>query len=377
MPTLRTLARLVSHMRGSGPSIAPRRRDRRHSAVVALTVGFVGAVLLHLGLAAAAEFSLYLRDPVYSDKERKLGRIEAVLPPGSPVVLFIGTSRSGNGFDAGRAQSVLTDDLGRPVGAFNFGTPASGPVTHLLHLRRLLADGHRPALVLLEFHAPTYAALPDGPLEARFADGTVFSWEELDQLASYGCPVEKLRAERRGVVHAPWYALRFQLVGRLAPTSLPYYLRHDWSRGPDPNGWNAMLFDDLDDQQRSAGIKRAEREYRHLLKGMKLGDGPVRALRDALALCRDYKIPAVLVRMPEGTTYQRLYPPVVEKRIEQFLRDRVVEFGCRVANCRDWMPEAAFADGHHLLRGAATSFSDRFSREVIAPALRNGGGGAP
>ena len=121
----------------------------------------------------ASECSLYLRDPVYSDKERKLTRIERDLPPGSPVVVFVGTSRTGNGFDAGRAQTVVTATLGRPAGAFNFGTPASGPVTHLLHVKRLLADGHRPALLLLELHAPVLAELPDGPLEGRFADGTV------------------------------------------------------------------------------------------------------------------------------------------------------------------------------------------------------------
>ena len=38
---------------------------------------------------------------------------------------------------------------------------------------------------------------------------------------------------------------------------------------------------------------------------MKLGDGPVRAIRDTFALCREHRIPVMLVRMPEGSTFPR------------------------------------------------------------------------
>jgi hypothetical protein len=377
VPTLRLIARLALRIRGINPFAAPQPRNKRRSALVALGVGAYCAIILHAALVIASEYSLYLRDPVYSDKERKLARIERALPPGSPVVVFVGTSRAGNGFDAGRAQAVLTETLGRPAGTFNFGTPASGPVTHLVHFRRLLADGHRPALLLLEVHAPVLAELPDGPLEGRFADGTVFSWDELDLLDGYGCSTAKLRAERKKVPVKPWYALRFQIVGRLAPTSLPYYLRHDWSRGPDPNGWNAMLFNDLSPEEREVGLRRAEREYRHIFRGMKLGDGPVRALRDTLALAREHGIPVTLVRMPEGTTFRALYPQEVAERIDRFVNDLAAEFECRVADCRLWMPDEAFADGHHLLRTPAGAFSERLARDVLMPALRQSPGESP
>lgn len=377
MPTLRSLVRPALGSGVKKPPVRQRPRDKRRSALVALGVGAYCAVLLHAALVIASECSHYVRDPVFSDKERKLSRIERSLPPDSPVVVFIGTSRAGNGFDAGRAQAVLSAALGRPAGAFNFGTPASGPLTHLVHFKRLLADGHRPALLLLEMHAPVLAELPDGPLEGRFADGTVFSWDELDLLDAYGCSTGKLRSERKEVPVKPWYALRFQIVGRLAPTSLPYYLRHDWSRGPDPNGWNAMLFNDLSTEERAVGLKRAEREYRHIFRGMKLGDGPVRALRDILALARERGIPAMLVRMPEGTTFRALYPPAVAKHLDRFVNDLAAESGCRVADCRLWMPDEAFADGHHLLRDPAGEFSERFARELIAPALRETAGELP
>jgi hypothetical protein len=158
---------------------------------------------------------------------------------------------------------------------------------------------------------------------------------------------------------------------------LPYYLRHDWSRGPDPNGWNAMLFNDLTPEERDVGLRRAEREYRHILRGMKLGDGPVRAIRDTLALAREHGIPVMLVRMPEGITFRALYPPSVAARLDRFVSELAGEFGCRVADCRLWMPEEAFADGHHLLRKPAGAFSERLAMEVLAPALRDTTGGPP
>ncbi len=292
------------------------------------------------------------------------------------MVLFVGTSRTGNGFDAGRAQDALTDALGRPAAAFNFGTPASGPITHLLHLRRLLEDGHRPALVLLEIHAPTFAALPDGPFEARFADGTLLTWHELDWLAGYGFPVERLREKRRTVAVAPWYGLRFQLMGRISPTTLPFHLRHDWGRGADPNGWNPVFVEEVDDEQYAFGLARAGREYLGILSNMKLGDAPVRAVRDLLALCRERGIPVVLVRMPEASGFRAFYPRPVSARIERFLNELAAESGCRVADCREWMPDRAFVDGHHLLRSGASAFTERLTREVIEPALRstNAGG---
>jgi hypothetical protein len=40
------------------------------------------------------------------------------------------------------------------------------------------------------------------------------------------------------------------------------------------------------------------------------------------------------------------------------------------------MPDEAFADGHHLLRNPAGTFSERLANELLAPALRDVAGGA-
>ena len=69
-----------------------------------------------------------------------------------------------------------------------------------------------------------FADYADGPYETRFFDGTVFGWDELDLLARYGCPTAKLRAQAKVWWRSHGSRSRFQIVGRLAPTSLPYYL---------------------------------------------------------------------------------------------------------------------------------------------------------
>ncbi len=360
-------------MVSAGSPSPPTRLPTRRRAAETLAFGLAAYALLHIGLSAAAELSRFVRDPVYADKERKLRRLERSLPPGSPLVLFLGTSRTGNGFDAGTAQRLLSDGLGRPVGVFNHGLPASGPVTHLLHLNRLIEDGHRPTVLLLEIHSPTLANLRDGPLEVRFVHGLAFDWDELDRLRGYGFPVESLRSERRGSLVAPWHALRFQVVGRIAPSTLPFYRRYDWSRGRDAFGWSPMLVDTVDEERRQAGLERARREYQHILHAMRPGDdqGPaVRALRDLLQLCGQRGLPVVLVRMPEGEGFRAMYTRALSRRLGRLLAGLAEEYGCGLADCREWMPESAFADGHHLLPPAATAFTERLTREVIAPVVR-------
>ncbi len=338
---------------------------------MALLSGVVAFGVLHLALLLASEQFRTLRDPVYADKERKLARLERSLPPDRSLVLFLGTSRTANAFNAGLTQAVLSANFDKPVAAFNWGLPASGPIMHLLHLKRMLADGHRPTVLLLEILPATLAELPDGPMEARFTDGVGFEWSELPWLASYGFPTEKYREPKQRVLVAPWYGLRFQLMGRLAPTAIPYHLRCDWSRGPDRNGWSPVLVEQVDDARRAAGVERARLEYEHTLRDLQLGEGAVRALRDLLALCRENDIAVVLVRMPEANSFRALYPPAVDKRLTVFFRKLSKEFGCSIADCRTWMPDHAFADGHHLLRVGATGFTGRLTQSVVEPALRS------
>ena len=94
---------LAGKPRDTGRAARTLPRGRRRKAAVAASVGLAAFALFQLGLAVAAELSFWVRDPGYSDKEIRLARLEAAAP-GAPVVLMLGTSRTGYGFHAGRVE---------------------------------------------------------------------------------------------------------------------------------------------------------------------------------------------------------------------------------------------------------------------------------
>jgi hypothetical protein len=321
-------------------------------------------------VAVAAGASRWVSDPVYADKERTLRRLEAAAPPGAPRVILLGTSRAGCGFAAGRAQRTAAD-AGFAAVVFNCGLPGAGPVTHRLYLPRLLEDGHRPDLLLLEVLPPLLADRPDGPVEARTITGDMLTRAEVETMGAYGLPAGELRRQRgRGMVE-PLTVHRFKLVSRVCASALPWYRRYDWGRPVDPNGWNPFeVTNESDPAERARRVAATVAEY-HAVVRCPLPAGPgAAALRDTLDLCRTANVPVRLVVLPETTAFGRVYPPGAPERVAAFLAGLTAEFGCPLTDARGWLPDDAFLDGHHLLPGRAPEFTDRLTGEVILPFLR-------
>jgi hypothetical protein len=356
---------------------AASRNSARRRAALALTTGAIVVVVAHLGLAVAAESSFAVRDPVYADREAALACVEREVLPGAPVVVMLGTSRTGNGFDARRAGERLRATLGRGADAFNFGLPAAGPILHRVYLARLLAAGHRPALLLVEVLPPSVAVLPDGPLEAKFLDGARFTRDEVDLLATYSLPGEKLARQRRETLVAPWYDLRFPLLGRVAPAAIPAGRRHDEGRTCDSHGWYRVLEEVLPANAIADARARARRDYSPILRDLDPGGPAAQALSDTLTLAREHGIPTRLVLMPESSEFRALYSPRATMRLARWARDLALETGSPIVDARRWVPDADFVDGHHLLAGGAAMFTDRLTDQVLVPALARPPGVAP
>ena len=351
------------------PRMAPARGPARRRALVAVAAGFLVFVAIQATLSGTSAVTHLVADPVYGDKVRRLQRLERTAPPKTPRVILLGTSRTGYGFVAGRVQAAATE-AGTPAVVFNFGVPGAGPITHLIYLKRLLADGHRPDLLILEVLPPLLANLPDGPFEGRMLKGDLLTRSEIEFVGRYAMPAARLRGQWRDATLSPVYEHRFKLVGRIFPSAIPWQLRYDWGRTPDPNGWNASDLETVSDEQRERGIAGATAEYRDLLRH-DLPAGPsVAALRDLLALCRDEHIPVALTVLPEATTFRALYPASTELKLSRFFTELTAEFGCPVTDARTWIGDDVFLDNHHLLRTGATTFTDRLAGDVILPFLR-------
>lgn len=344
----------------------------RKSATTALATAAIVAVVANLGLALAATFSLAVRDPIYADRAAKLTSVETRLPTGRGVVLMLGTSRTGNGFDATKAGDRLSKTLDCRVDAFNFGIPGSGPATHGIHLRRLLDAGHRPALLLLEVLPASVAEVPGDPLnalETRFLDGARFDASERGHLEAAGIPGEPLRKQWVKSMVLPWSVLRSQLVGRVAPSWVPAGLRCDESRTADSHGWNRIWEESLTPQSLAAGADRTRRDYTAILRGWRPSELATRALREAINLARGRGIPTRLVVMPEASWFRALHSPASAARFDRWIHLLAEETGCPLTDARAWLLDGSFADGHHLLPGGAAAFTNRLVDEVVAPAL--------
>ncbi len=349
----------------------------RRRAMHALACGFLAMLLANVALAMLAESSLWIRDPIYADRQNRLSRIERALLPGSPVPMFLGTSRVGNGFDAKRSGERLSQVLARPAAAFNFGVAASGPILHRVYLARLLAEGHRPPLLLIEVLPASVADLPNGPLEALFVDGSRFVHAELDTLAAYGMPRSQLHHKWRETMISPWFALRFPLLGRLFPSARQPHLRHDEGRTADEHGWHRIMQEVLTPQSFALARERTLRDYTAILNDWHPSEAAGHALRDTLALAQTHHIPVALVLMPEASWFRELYSPAARKRFDRWIRALSRDCACPLIDARTWVPDEQFADGHHLLPGGAANFTDRLTDEVLLPHLKALPGGRP
>ncbi len=367
--TTRALGRAVRLLTPRPRAGPPVRGAARRGAALAIGAAALAFVAVQALLSGASAVTRLVADPVYADKERRLRWLERAAPPGAARVVLLGTSRTGFAFDAGRTQRAAAD-AGTPAVAFNFGVPGAGPIAHRLYVPRLLADGHRPDLLVLEILPPLLADLPDGPLEARFVTGDALTRAELEVAARYGVPAGRMRRQWAEAALLPVTAHRFKLIGRIYPEALPWNLRCECGRATDANGWNPTVVTAVTDEERARGVAQADREYRAVLR-YDLPAGPAAAaLRDTLAVCRAEGIPVALVLLPEATEFRAMYPPEAEAKLAAFLAGLTAEFGCPVTDARGWAADGEFLDSHHLLRGGAERFTDRLTAEMILPFLR-------
>ncbi len=342
------------------------RRRARQILVAGLTI----LVLTQLGLGTWVEFSPRLRDPMFGDKFIKLQRriSEKQIEQEPFKVIMLGSSRTGYGFHGQRVEAILEFALDRPVVAFNFGIPASGPVTHRVYLQRLLAKGVVPDLLLVEI-LPTMLAnqLPTGqlPLEKHWLFADRFYREDLKLAIQYGYDPTMTRRTWWETILTPWYALRFPLLGRLTPGWLPFHQRYDWSRGTDCCGWGTPLDQNITPEKYQQGVARAHGEYAPILADLHLGGRAAAALGDLLRECHEQKIPVALVRMPEGTVFDAWYSQVVRQRIDRFIHNYAIKYDALVIDASNWVPDHEFTDGHHMLRSGAQRFSDRLGRTFV------------
>jgi hypothetical protein len=361
------------------PRSAERTRRHKQSRGVLLW-GLALFLTGQVALATAIERWLpVLRDAEYAYRlDRLRGRLRTRSARQVSVVM-LGSSRTMFGLHGQLIEKRLREQTSDAPVVFNLGFPGAGPLRHWLHLNRLLQDGVRPDVVLIEimpflFH--TYNGLPVD-FEQLSADRMRLC--ELSLLQAEGMRCDALRQDWWQGWAFPCYTHRFALLSVTIPTLLPCPLRQDYAKGIDESGWTPLspLFM-LNQEQRRRALERACLDHGPALQNINVCATSTLFLQETLELCRREGIRAALVVMPEGPIYRGLYSAATWRTLDAHFRGIAERYRVPLINAREWLEEGDFWDSHHMTRAGAIRYSERLSQEILAMVRGTAvGGGFP
>jgi hypothetical protein len=320
--------------------------------------------MLEAGLSVAVERWLPgLRDPEYAYRARALKQRIAAAVGHPPVVVILGSSRTVVGLKAADLQAQVEQQFHHPLLVFNFGMTGAGPLTELLDLRRMLAEGIHPDLLLVEVMPPFLAGQPHARhIELGRLPASRLWRRELAFLDNYGLCNDTLRKAWWRVFFNPWYERRLAILSRVMPTSLPQQLRLDSDRRMDGSGWIPQMAPPSPAFYLWA-VEHTHQEYAPYFSDFQIGDPAVRATREILELCRQQHIATGLLLMPEGGPFRSWYSAETWKQVRGFLDGLSLEFETPVICARDWLPDHYFFDSHHLAAPGAAELTLRLGQD--------------
>jgi hypothetical protein len=342
------------------------RRPHARRAVAAFLCAAVSFAALQAALGLAVERWLPgARDPEYAVKVERL-QARLAEAPDRPLVLVLGSSRVEMGLDAARAGASLD---GRPL-VFNFGLPGAGSLVQSVALRRLLAGGVRPDLVVLEVLLPSLNQPGKRAVEEEWLDGARLRSDEVAFLGRYHTNPGRVRREWARGRGLPCLWQQTGLRSSLGLDTRDPATRPERIQGVmDGHGWRPYAEPDVEEETRRRLTDFARAQYDTAFGEFRLADRPARALEEAVVRCRQEGIPLALLLMPEGATFRALYTPSMLAGLEGHVAWLAARWDLPVIDARGWADDDAFWDGHHLLPRGAVAFSERLGREALAPLL--------
>jgi hypothetical protein len=257
----------------------------------------------------------------------------------------------------------MPDNDGRPMSVFNFGIPATGPISELFYLRDMLAEGIRPSYLLIEFLPPLLCEAQRGALTEEGMTGfeDTSARRFLQWLPYLNRPEKRGRHWLEARIN-PWHSYRRQVQLELkclaAGEPFPSY------EPIDDFGWHIASTVPFPEDQRDKRVEQARGGYSPGLSRFRLGKKPTRALRELLDLCRSEKIPAALVVMPESSEFRSWYSEEAKKAIYDFLSELHQTYGIPIVDADRWLADPDFEDGHHTLLHGADVFTYRLHAEL-------------
>jgi hypothetical protein len=279
---------------------------------------------------------------------------------------------------------------GRPVEVLNASVPCGDVVAGEFVLRRLLAQGVRPSLAVIEVNPET---LNDYNRWLSMHIRRQFRWNDL---APYLADVYRLR-EVPLVLQTrllPLYSHR-RLMQDSILAALDHWLVHPEEAGPPASidsepaagkvpevaGPAAEVSGDPAARAPTPVQEATSREGAWIvatwLTPYHAGGVSVAALERTLRLCRDNGIEPILVGVPVTRWHRQNYTPAIEAAYRGEMDRLARAYGCRFVDYRDRVPDGLFKDVHHLQLEGGVYFSRMLTRAVLAPAWQARHTGGP
>jgi hypothetical protein len=329
---------------------------------------FVGGQLALL--ASMESWCPRLRDPEYGRKLARLRARRKEAPADHRLVLALGSSRVAMGLRPALLRPV--DEESPPAMVFNFGITGAGPTLELLYLHRLLADGVRPDLLLVEVWPPLMSECYQADFFERNIPlvSTRFQYRDWSVLRPY-CSECAARRWQWCAAHAvPCVSERFCWLSQWAPAWLPATRRQNKEyRHLDPWGWLWIEgYSAHDEAAYRSRLVAGRALFGYFLASFRPSEAVDRAVRDLVTLCKQQRIPVALLFMPESSDMRGWYV-AGPAGPAAYLRRLCREVDVGLIDARDWVADVGFIDGHHMTPEGAAGFTRRLGREVVGPLL--------
>jgi len=297
--------------------------------------------------------------------------------PGPDVVL-LGSSRFG-ALDAAEASTLLRlehPEAG-PVEVSNLAVPGGDPIAEEYVFERLLRQGGRPRLAVIEVSPDTL-----NEFNQMFAlhPHRQITWLDTPTYFVDICRVgefKKLAQARLVPLYAHRRELRRQaLLAITRPSASPPVavlgdplpsLRAD-GRLP----WESLLQvgrpppSPAEMESWRLATRPAAKRFRFY----QVGGTTAAALERLLQRCRSIGTDVVLIGAPNHSSYVCLFTPEIDAAYTAYMTRLTRTYGVRFLDCRAAVPDQLFADAAHLDPEGGRYFTRVLTRDVLSPWLR-------
>lgn len=307
-----------------------------------------------------------------------------------PTIVFFGSSRTESAIVASEANRILAAQSGRqpPPRVLNSYIVAGDSLSSEFVFNRLLDRGAKPEWVVMEVSPEM---VNDKPPFMREHAVRQLTWPDLFTNFQTIARANAMWVYAEGRL-VPVYSHRRQIVqngknairdwlpapGPASPVALPgnNMPGRPTTADADPGANLKPAFAspppgaDRDEELLKQSKYGSEEVVRRWLRDYRIGGPTPAALERILDRCRSEQINVILLGIPACSFHRKEITPEVDVEYMGYIHRLIAEFGCRFVDCRDWVPDTMFGDTLHLRsETGGMLFTDRFTREVLAPAI--------